>query len=161
MSFLSLLFVVVSCGILLILSVVELLVIPWPVLVVLLLLGLWFSQKLLARFNPDGLPLEVAVGGTIEQEISATVPRETLRVSPNPSLQRDTPPENASLFYYRGQPYGSPPENGSEPTSPDTLGKKQYRGAAEEAPSMASPSDPSPSNSSPTLSYRGIKLSSP
>jgi len=134
MDFLGLLAAVVGLITLISLSIVELLAIPWPVLLILLLATLWFSQRLLNQFNPvpvDGLKPTAAVKG---------------KVSP-------PPPYNARI--YRGQSYaGEDSIAGSQ-----TPEEKCYRGLKDKHEKAVSPTllaNEKPEQP-PVLRYRGVK----
>ena len=151
-SFLGLLAAVVGLMILITLSIMELWATPWPILLILLLVILWTSQRLIDRFNP--------------------APVEGLGSLPNsdPSNPRNVPqdfsPEHPdSALRYRGQVY----EESSDPIPEAILQTAKptcYRGIRMEAgetldsaSSSETPTKAQPSEAPPKLSYRGIKRS--
>lgn len=135
MDFLGLLAAVVGLITLISLSIVELLAIPWPVLLILLLATLWCSQRLLDQFNPapvDVLKPTAAVKGKV--------------TSP--------PPENIRI--YRGQAYAG---NESIVSGSQTSQEKCYRGLKDKHKDAISPAllDNEKPVQPPVLRYRGVK----
>lgn len=134
MDFLGLLAAVVGLIILMTLSIVELLAIPWPILLILLLATLWFSQRLLDQFNP--VPVEGLKPSTSEKG----------KVTETPDLS-----QNARI--YRGQSYTG---EGSIAPGSQAPEEKCYRGLKDKHEKAVSP-DLLANEKPPVLSYRGVK----
>jgi len=150
-SFLGLLAAVVGLMILVTLSIMELWATPWPILLILLLVILWTSQRLIDRFNP----------APVEGLGSLPNPDSSTPLSVPPDLSPDHPD---SALRYRGQIY----EESSDSLPEEILQSAKptcYRGIRVEAgetpdpaPSSETPIKPQPPEP-PQLSYRGIKRS--
>jgi hypothetical protein len=136
------------------LSIMELWVIPWPILLILLLLTLWISQRLIDRFNPapaEGLPSVSADPSTGSSPVA----------EPEPS-------SDPVALCYRGQLYEDRPTTSAHPdagteVTQEGIAHKCYRGVSQ-ASSDSNPAEASPAAKptplpNPKLSYRGIKRS--
>lgn len=160
-AFLGLLAAVVGLMIVITLSIMELWVIPWPILLILLLLTLWISQRLIDRFNPA--PVEgfsSGVNPSQDKSTAVTRSREEQVFSP----ERDPQAELAHL-QYRGQvydevqPLDSLLEEAVQEAKPSC-----YRGIRlqDQCTSTDSEESCAPKHSvphPPQLSYRGVKRS--
>ena len=141
MDFLGLLAAVVGLITLISLSIVELLAIPWPVLLILLLATLWCSQRLLDQFNPNPVPVDALKSTpTVKGDVKVKV------TSP--------PPENTRV--YRGQPYAG---KDSIASGNQTSEEKCYRGLKDKHKEAISPAllDNEKPVQAPILRYRGVK----
>jgi|GEM_PF-5900621 hypothetical protein len=152
-AFLGLLAAVVGLMTVITLSIMELWVTPWPILLILLLVILWTSQRLIDRFNPAPVEGLGSLPNPLEPSNPLGVPKEVTSDHPDSALR------------YRGQVYEE-----AQPTDPlleeivQEAKPTCYRGIRLETPDRASSPEPPakpqpPDPPQPQLSYRGIKRS--
>ncbi|MGA1408725.1 MAG: hypothetical protein ACO37W_03175 [Prochlorotrichaceae cyanobacterium] len=155
-SFFGLLVAIVGLMTVITLSIMELWVIPWPILLILLLLTLWISQRLIDRFNPA--PVEGLNSVSADPSTGSS-----------PTVAEPEPHTDPVALCYRGQLYeephqatASPPSAAASEAPKEGVTHKCYRGIPLQSPDSA-PSQDSSSESvplpNPKLSYRGIKRS--
>jgi hypothetical protein len=152
-AFLGLLAAVVGLMAAITLSIMELWVIPWPILLILLLVILWTSQRLIDRFNPAPVEGLSSLPTPLKESLPLGIPHR------DQDFASDYP---ESPLRYRGQIYEETAT--ADPLLEESLQAKPtcYRGIRLETPdSLPSPetsTKPKPSER-PQLNYRGIKRS--
>lgn len=157
-NFLGLLAAIVGLMTVITLSIMELWVIPWPILLILLLLTLWASQRLIDRFNPS------PVGGISTQPVQPDSPVSLLKQQQNPEFSPDLDQSSESAhFQYRGQMYEETTSSDGGEEAIQAAKPTCYRGVRlqdqDSAPERSE--QPPADRPHPQLSYRGIKRPSP